>query len=117
MALPIVTGRLSSELRRRWPTLSQGIYGDAAHGKRLSDHNRVTTSGKPGPRAIDVMTNSEDRHRDLVLLLLDEQFRDLFEISLIISRRRIWSPRHSWLMRPYTGSNPHLDHLHVSCDG
>lgn len=116
MALPAVTSLLSHRLRLRWPRLHQGIYGDAAHELRKSDHNRRTTSGKTGPRAIDLMSAIEDDHDDILTVVLAPLFRRRYRISLVISRGVLYSRLNGWKGRPYRGSNPHNDHVHISCD-
>lgn len=43
--------------------------------------------------------------------LLDN--RSVLQIACIIWNRKIWSPRKNFAERPYTGQNPHTDHVHV----
>lgn len=114
--LPAVTAALSGELRSRWPGVHLGIYGDAAHQARPSDHNLVTTSGKKGPRAIDFMSVNQPVRDDLRRLILTPAFRVEHRISLFIDRGVIYSLRHAWRPRPYTGADPHISHAHISCD-
>lgn len=116
MPLPVVTSRLSSAVHSLWPQVPQGIYGDAAHAKRESDHNRVTTSGKTGPRAIDFMGALEDQRNDLRAWILQPRIRRIYRISLFIDRRTLYSARNGWRGRPYHGESPHIDHAHISCD-
>ena len=94
---------------------SLGSWGDRSHQARASDHNRITSSGKVGPHAIDCMTADPTLHAAVVKWALLN--RDRYGISLIISRRRKWSASSAWLPRPYFGTSSHNDHVHISNDG
>ena len=84
---------------------SDGIMGDPAHQKRKSDHNLGN--------AFDLTHDPAhgcDAH-GLVEAL--RQRRDP-RVKYIISNARIWNPSIKMDWRPYSGSNPHNKHAHVS---
>lgn len=96
------------EATQLWPNRSRasdGIMGDAKHQARKSDHN----DGNAFDLAHDP-ANGCDAH-GLVEAL--KQRRD-GRVKYIISNSRIWNPSVSPDWRPYTGSNPHNKHAHVS---
>ena len=111
---------LYAELDRRYPNrskVSDGTIGDRAHAARKSDHNPeddradadktlwVTaadvTSGSPGGPNVDAWFDDLRRNRDA-------------RIDYLIRRSRITGPRFGWNWAPYTGSNPHDKHGHIS---
>lgn len=100
--------QLRREIDLRWPgrsKASDGWIGDTAHQARRSEHN-------PDPdgivRAIDVTAAGID-----VKTVLDATIRDS-RVHYVIHARQIWSRSHGWKKRPYTGSNPHTTHIHIS---
>lgn len=109
---------LRSQVDTRWPARKKendGTIGDAAHSARLSDHN----PDEHGiVRALDITndpTTGPDSHILANTLLASRDPR----IKYIISRRHIASsyPAHgnaAWAWRPYSGSNPHDKHCHIS---
>lgn len=101
----------------RWPDRSKasdGICGDAAHAARRSDHNPgaagychawdLTHDPKHG---VDTYKIADDLRRAC-------QRGTEKRVKLIISNSRIASPVQSWRWRPYNGSSPHTQHMHVS---
>jgi hypothetical protein len=99
--------RLRAQLDAMYPARSKasdGIMGDAAHQARASDHNDGTAidfTHDPG--------NGPELDRLAEVLLSDRRTK------YVIWNRRIAAPMISggaW--RPYTGSNPHTRHLHLS---
>lgn len=108
--LPIETAVAWMELDDRFGAGLTAIYawGDAAHRRRPSCHNTG--------RAIDLMTGVPRDHAAIVLYALAH--RDRLRIRRIISTRHVWSAKSNWQRAEYTGSNPHLDHVHLSinCD-
>lgn len=85
--------------------LSDGICGDEAHRRRVSDHNDGT--------AVDLTHDPEggfDAHAHVEQI---KRRRDP-RVKYIISRRRIWNPSISDDWRDYNGSNPHDRHAHIS---
>ena len=85
-----------------------GAWGDAAHRRRPSCHNTGS--------ALDLMTRDAGVHTMIVLYAL--KTRERLTITRIISQRHVWSAKTNWMRGEYKGSNPHLDHVHLSinCD-
>lgn len=101
------------EANERWPNRSRksdGTIGDQAHSNRKSDHN-------PGARgfihAFDI-THDPANGCDCVVLAEHLRTRSDPRVSYVIFNKRIWNPSRSVDWRPYTGSNPHTSHMHVS---
>ena len=105
---------LRGQCDEAWPDrnkASDGWIGDPAHSSRESDHN-------PDPlgivRAIDIThdpAHGADMN-ELAQALVDS--RDP-RIKYLIWNRRICSSTVSpWTWRPYTGTNPHDHHIHIS---
>ena len=102
--------------------VADGSIGDAAHASRDSDHNPWVTFGGQGiVRARDIThdpANGLDCQRladNLAALLALGGHPAAREGAYVIWRGRIFSfdRRHEgW--RPYSGSNPHGHHLHLS---
>lgn len=87
---------------------SDGWLGDAAHASRHSDHN-------PEPDgSVDAIDITHDPAHGVDCALLADQIKDDPRLSYIIWNHQIWNPSISRLWRPYTGSNPHTKHMHVS---
>lgn len=100
------------EASQLWPNrrkTSDGICSSPTHRKQSpnSDHdfgNAVDLSDDPA--------NGCDAHRLADLLSKANDPR----VKYIISNRRIWNPSRDkpGVWRPYSGSNPHTLHIHVS---
>jgi hypothetical protein len=90
---------------------SDGSIGDAAHRKRKSDHN---PDSRGIVRARDFTHDSAhgaDMHEIAEALRLSRDRR----ITYVIWNRRVFSATTKpWQWSPYTGSNPHVAHMHVS---
>jgi peptidoglycan hydrolase-like protein with peptidoglycan-binding domain len=90
----------------RWPkriTVSDGIMGDASHQARASDHNKG--------EAVDITHDPKSGCvGDVIAALAMTDGRTKY----VIWNRRIWNPSISPDWRPYTGSNPHTHHVHIS---
>lgn len=100
---------LRSEINARWPhrdKRSDGWIGDAAHQQRQSDHN---PDSHGIVHAIDV-----DRDGIDPMVVVNACLRDDWPTTYVIFNRTIWSATHEFKPRPYTGDNPHTDHIHVS---
>jgi hypothetical protein len=109
--------RLRSQVNDAWPDrakTSDGTVGDAAHSSRSSDHNPWVKDGSMGVvTALDIThdpINGPDAGELADALKASRDPR----IKYIISNRRIWNPAVSKDWRPYTGSNPHSRHVHIS---
>ena len=103
---------LRAELDAKWPRRdrsSDGWIGDAAHSSRASQHNPDWSSVPPGVvDALDVDVDGID-----VRALMDAVVTDR-RVWYVIHDRRIWSRTNGWKPKRYTGSNPHVKHVHVS---
>lgn len=109
--------QLRAEVDARWPdrsTASDGSIGDTAHSTSQSEHNPVGHEhgpqyGTPGAvHAMDITADGID-----VPTLLDATIGDQ-RVWYVISDGSIWSKTYGWEQRPYSGSNPHTTHVHVS---
>lgn len=94
---------------------SDGTIGDAAHASRNSDHNPWVKDGKMGVvTALDI-TNDPKNGVDAGKLSEHLRTRHDSRIKYVICNRRIFSSTtNPWQWRPYTGTNPHTAHFHVS---
>lgn len=104
------------------PKVSDGWLGDAAHQARKSDHN-VGNDGLV--HAIDVTDWDADTkvQIDDVAFALVEHLRKTKDprVKYVIFRSRMFSSyststRRAWEWGPYTGTNPHIKHCHISCN-
>lgn len=107
--------QLNREIKQLYPqrsTRSDGFVGDLSHQARPSAHNpdpdgwvragdwtTLDTKGRQIPGFADRIVAAAIKHPAALL---------------VIHNRSIWSRNHGWRKRHYTGSNPHLDHVHVS---
>lgn len=108
---------LLGQVNKKWPQRSKssdGTIGDAAHRSRPSDHNPDEDGVV---KALDVThdpLNGVDSHQ-LALGLVAARDR---RIAYIIDNRKICSGEGqrnpAWVWRPYSGSNPHNKHVHIS---
>lgn len=108
--------KLRSQINKKYPNrdkASDGWIGDAKHQKTKSDHN----PDKNGiVRALDI---DADLGKGISSFDLADQLRLLAKngekrISYIIHNKKIASSILNWRWRNYTGSNPHLSHIHIS---
>src|SRR5699024_10110481 len=100
--------KLRDEVNALWPNrskVSDGWIGDTSHQARKSDHNPDYGSGGV-VRAIDITKNGIDVNRLLKHTTNDSR------VSYVIYNRRIYQHSTGW--KPYYGSNPHTQHVHVS---
>jgi hypothetical protein len=81
-----------------------GIWGDEKHQKSVSDHNTGD--------ALDIGITGLEQGTTIAQKLIGEA-KDK-NIKYIIWNKQIWNPSISNQWRPYNGSNPHTDHVHVS---
>ena len=108
---------LRRETNQRWPgrsKVSDGTLGNAEHAARPSDHNRNAVGVV---RAIDITAAGIDAAwlAEHIRVLGSHGFAPLVAGGYVIFNRRTASERSSWQWRTYTGPNPHISHLHVSC--
>ena len=112
-----------------WPhrsTASDGTIGDASHANRRSDHNPDDYPGVVDERDADrkrevhAVDLTHDPLHGVDCERLSEQIRqrvlagDEKRVAYIIFAGRIFNPDVSREWRPYSGSNPHDKHMHVS---
>ena len=94
-----------------WPNrnrASDGTLGDQAHAARASDHN-------PGHNGlVHAADLTHDPAHGVDCNTLAEHIKNDPRVKYVIWNRRIWNPSISRTWRPYTGSNPHDHHMHVS---
>lgn len=113
---------LRDQINERFPDrskISDGTIGDAAHASRASDHNpHIIDDGIGVVSAIDITHDpSSGCHAgEIVDALIRSQDR---RIKYIIYNREIISSyaingQEPWARRPYSGSNPHKKHFHLS---
>lgn len=109
---------LRSQFNRQWPTRNKaadGTVGDAAHRARTSDHNPwIRESGTGIVSALDI---THDPKCGLDTYQVAERLRAKKDsrIKYVISNGKIFSSTTSpWVLRRYTGSNPHRSHIHIS---
>lgn len=111
---------LLREVDALWPSRAKtfdGTFGDDRHKARKSDHN---PDSEGYCRALDL---TRDDHDGPPLHLLADYIRHVGATGsqrlavggYVIFDRRIASDGGGWIWRPYTGDNPHVSHLHVSC--
>lgn len=106
---------LFSDVNDVWPNRSKasdGTIGDQAHAARKSEHNPNRDPDDDVPdgyvTAADITKAGVDMPRLLKALIGDKR------VWYVIHDRKIWSRTYGWKERPYTGSNPHTAHVHVS---
>ena len=93
---------------------SDGSIGDAAHASRASDHNPWVKDGKTGVvTAIDITHDPRNGVDGDSIAAALKGSRDK-RIKYVIWNKRIWNPEKGPDWRPYTGSNPHDKHIHIS---
>jgi hypothetical protein len=94
---------------------SDGTIGDANHQNRNSDHNPWVPP--PAGGVVTALDLTHDRAAGADMDELAEALRSSRDprIKYVIRNRRIFSSTVSpWMWRPYTGSNPHTTHMHLS---
>lgn len=93
---------------------SDGTIGDADHQNRSSDHNPWYGPGIV--TALDITHDPDngvdiDRLTDELQASRDPRIKYVIANSLIMDTRPGFNP---WQWVPYSGSNPHTRHMHVS---
>lgn len=103
--------RLRAEVLERWPGTTVWTIGDADHQTRRSDHNPnqhgvVTAIDVVGPDQARALAEHLRKTRDTRIKYV------IFDRRMFSSYNHVNGPAWSW--RPYSGSNPHTTHVHVS---
>jgi len=117
---------LTTDLKNRFPGVVIYGIGDDAHKLSYSDHNEDDTVGSKSSQS-DADSNPEHRAIDVMIgpvftaaeanALVSKMVADpptQRRLYYIIWNRHIWSRSSGWVMRSYTGDNPHTDHPHFS---
>jgi hypothetical protein len=113
---------LRAQVNAKWPTRrrdSDGSIGDEAHATRNSDHNPWVTDGAMGiVTAIDITHDPASGCDSYMLAEVLRGARDP-RVKYVISNRKICNSAAQgstppWGWRPYTGTNPHNHHVHIS---
>jgi lysozyme family protein len=94
---------------------NDGTIGDAAHQARTSDHNPWVKDGAVG--VVTALDITHDPAHGVDTYAIAETLRRNRDrrIKYVISNRRIFSSQlHAWEWHPYTGTNPHDHHVHIS---
>jgi hypothetical protein len=93
---------------------SDGTIGDPAHQSRTSDHNAWVKDGAMG--VVTALDLTHDPAHGVDSYKLAETLRGSKDkrIKYIISNKRIWTPSIASAWRPYTGTNGHTMHVHIS---
>lgn len=97
---------------------SDGSIGDGAHAARRSDHNPDEEGATDWVDALDI-THDPERGMDIHarLRVVAQNVRNGIEdrVSYLISNEQIFSEKNGvWAWRPYTGTNGHTQHGHIS---
>lgn len=118
--------KLRDQIADRWPGVVIGTIGDLAHAAGTSGHNPDDTAGVKAElsdgdslqevRALDPMISSHFTAADAAELvrILTTVPACRARLYYVIYNRRICSRSHGWVWRPYTGSDPHTGHVHLS---
>jgi hypothetical protein len=120
---PIALKTIREQLNAAFPKrskVSDGGIGDAAHASRNSDHN-PWVKDKKGVGVITARDFTHDPATGVDCHWLGEELRKHKDkrLKYVIWNKRIFSsyPAHgfpAWAWRPYSGTNAHTKHLHLS---
>lgn len=99
---------------------SDGLVGDEAHQATSSDHNPhyVEGVGRDIVTALDLTHDPAGGFDSYAFAEVLRQHRDK-RIKYVISNRRLFTSylsggRPAWTWGPYSGSDPHTNHVHIS---
>lgn len=99
--------RLFDEIDFRWPNRDHRTDGWYANPK-----DRISKGHNPGhngySHAIDVDDDGIDE-----MWIINNIRKDDKVLWYIIWYKTLYSNTYNWKPRPYTGSNPHTDHMHI----
>jgi len=115
---------LTNDIVNRWPGVV--VYGIRTAPGSPSDHYEDDRPGTDAPqtdadsnpehRAIDVMIGGNftfsEANAFVTRLVADPASQA--RLYYVIFNEKIWSRSNGWVVRAYTGSNPHKDHPHIS---
>lgn len=100
---------------------SDGSIGDEAHQGTDSDHN-PNSSGIVCAIDVDKDLRADFSMEDVIQYFVKECRKnnpngaDEGRFNYFIYNRRIWRASGGWAQESYTGSNPHDQHAHFSCE-
>lgn len=111
-----------NEVAPRRSKVSDGSIGDSAHQGTKSDHNPESPPPAGNPdRQVDARDFTHDPGRGADMGKVSEAIRRSKDrrVLYVIFDRRIFSSYDyggvpAWTWRPYSGSDPHTSHMHVS---
>ena len=120
--------KLRDQVDAAWPDRdksSDGTIGNAAHAAGVSDHNPEHPAPKGNPDyQVDAMDITHDPAHGADMQAVFDALRESRDqrISYLIHNGHIMDGdgglgrpgNQPWVVRKYTGSNPHTHHLHVS---
>ncbi len=115
-SLNVLLGQLNAAAPGR-SKVSDGSIGDAAHRSRTSDHNPWIQDGGVGVVSARDFTHDPGAGADMASFTEGLRLSRDRRIKYVIHDRRIFagdSGISPWVWRPYSGSNPHTVHAHVS---
>lgn len=108
-----------NELAPNRTTTSDGWIGDAAHASRDSDHNPWVKDGATG--IVTALDLTHDTMTGADMERVTESIRRSKDprVKYVLWNHRMYSSYATssvpaWTWRPYSGSNPHTKHAHVS---
>jgi hypothetical protein len=95
---------------------SDGTIGDAAHAASTSDHNPTFYPALGGVPVVCALDVTQDPAHGADMGPIAEALRVSRDrrIGYVIFNHRITGPNHGWAWDPYSGSDPHTNHMHVS---
>lgn len=96
-----------------WPAMVVGEIGDPAHKTEESDHNEDERGIE---HAADFMTKNDTAYAGAAPIILAWLLSDVTDLQYVIHDRIIYgrNEKNGWKGTPYTGDDPHIDHVHVS---
>jgi Putative peptidoglycan binding domain len=89
-----------------FPHIEIGWIGNAAHQAEQSDHN---PDARGLVHAIDVMVIKTRAEAVVTWALAHPD-----DLEYVIHNRTIWTRRHDFRPKRYTGTDPHTNHVHIS---
>lgn len=100
-------------------TASDGWIGDAAHATTASDHNPHVKDGSTGVVTAIDLTDDPMTGADMDAIAESLRRSKDPRIKYVIWSKRMFSSyststHAAWSWRPYSGTNPHTKHMHVS---
>lgn len=97
-----------AQVRADYPGMTIFWKPDAAHLDEHSDHN---PDSRDIGHAVDYMTYGDETRAQAILAW---HAADRTDQQYVIHNREIASRSWGWTWKPYDGTDPHTDHVHVS---